>query len=333
VLPRHTYIPALRRIASSLAALALVGLGVGLGASVANADPTYSIGGTVSDTTGAGIDSLGIVLDDSSNNPVGSTSTDSNGNYALPGLNPGSYVLLTSASTGYVATHSAVTITSGDVVLNLSTARVGSITGTVTAGGTGLSGVRVAAFNSASGDEYDADAPTDASGSYSITLPATTGAYSLYFANSGGNRLAVTSYDFGAGSSGGNGACRLDSGSANVAPLASGTAIGLTVVLNPDPAACSTATPAPAGTPAHHSSLLAQTGAAPVAAPTPTATPIPTETSKAPATTTFTAPTELKPLLTPTDSTRNMPGWGWLLVVAAVLAMLGGVGFTVIRHR
>jgi hypothetical protein len=28
-----------------------------------------------------------------------------------------------------------------------------------------------------------------------------------------------------------------------------------------------------------------------------------------------------------------MAWWGWLLVLLAVLAMLGGVGYTIIRHR
>jgi hypothetical protein len=304
---------------------------------VANADPTdpptFAISGIIADTTGTGIDSIGVVLDDSTNTVVATESTDPSGAYSFPSLAPGSYTVATMPTAGFVTTHSSTTITTADVLLNLTAVRIGTIAGTVTAGGAALGGVKVAAFDSGTGDEYDAAGPTDASGAYSITLPATTGAYTLYFANAGGNRLAVNSYNFSGGSSGANGACRLDSGSANVAPLAAGNPVNLTAVLNPDPAACSGATPAPAGTPAHHSSLLAQTGTAPVATPTPTATAIPMDTSKSSSTTTFTAPSVIKPLLTPADSPRAMPAWGWLLVIAAVLAMLGGVGFTVIRHR
>jgi SdrD B-like domain len=331
-LPRHTHPSALRRTLSAFATLALVGLGLGLGGAAANADPTFPIGGTISDTTGAGIGLLSLSLFDSTHTFVETQITGADGSYAFGSVADGTYTVETTSPTGYVAIHATATVADAAFVLNVTDPRYGTISGVLTAGASPLSGVTVKAVDTVTSAAYNADAASDAGGGYSITLPATTGGYTLYFTDSSSDRLAITSYSFGAGSSGGSGACRLDSGVANVAPLATVGAVGLNVVLNPDPVACSGATPAPTATPAHRNTQLAQTGSTVIATPTPTATPIPTPTT-APdtsATATVRAP---NPVLTPTDSTRDMPAWGWLLVAAAVLAMLGGVGFTVVRHR
>lgn len=56
--------------------------------------------------------------------------------------------------------------------LTFSLVAAGHITGTVTSGGVALSGENIAAFSIATGNEYDALAPTDVNGAYSIKVVA-----------------------------------------------------------------------------------------------------------------------------------------------------------------
>ena len=308
-------------------------LGVSFGAANASADPTYSISGTISDTSNIGIDSLALSLYDSSNSLVDATSTQPDGTYSFVDVADGTYTVETTGPTGYVAIHATAIVADADFVLNIIDPRYGTITGVLTAGAAPLTGASVTAFDSATNAEYDADGATDASGDFSITLPATTSGYILYFTSSASARLPIASYDFGSGAVAANNACLLNVGASSLAGLAAGNPVDLAVVVNSDPTPCGAATAAPAATSPHPSTHLAQTGSAIVATPTPTPTASAvTESSKASGTT-VTEPVELKPMLTPTASTGPMPGWGWLLVIVAVLALLGGVGFTVARHR
>ena len=316
-----------------LAALALVALGVSMGAAGASADPTYSITGTISDTSNTGIGSLDLSLFDSSNALVDTVPTAADGTYSFVGVVDGTYTVETTAPTGYVAIHATAVVADADTVLNVTDPRYGTISGVLTAGAAPVSGASVTAFDSATHAEYDADSATDANGAFSITLPATTSGYAVYFTNSGGARLPIASYDFGGGPVAVSNACLLNAGTSNLAGLAAGNPVDLTVVVNSDPTPCGAATAAPVAPPHPPSTLLAQTGSVIVATPTPTPTASAvTESSKASGTT-VTAPVQLKPMLTPTASTGPMPAWGWLLLIVAVIALLGGVGFTVVRHR
>jgi Carboxypeptidase regulatory-like domain len=316
-----------------LAALALVVLSVSLGAASASADAPYSISGTIADTSNTGIDSLSLSLFDSSNALVDTVSTAPDGTYSFVGLVDGTYTVETTAPTGYVAIQATVVVADTDAVLNVTDPRYGTITGVLTAGAAPLSGASVKAFDSITNAEYDADSATDANGAFSITLPATTGGYAVYFTNSAGARLPIASYDFGGGAVAGGNACLLSAGTSSLLGLAAGNPIDLTVVVNSDLTPCGATTPAPIAQPTHPSTLIAQTGTTIVATPTPTPTASAVKDSSKASPTTVTAPVDLKPLLTPTASTGPMPGWGWLLVIVAVLALLGGVGFTVVRHR
>jgi hypothetical protein len=262
-LPRHTPSLALRRIVSSLAAGALVILGVSLGAAVANAESTYSISGTVFDTTNTGIGSLSIALDDPSGHPIASILTAPDGTYAVGGVAPGNYALVTESSSGYLATSSALTVTSDNVVVNFTDPRLGTIVGQATVGGASVNGIRIAAFDTVSNEEFDADGATDASGAFSITLPATTSGYALYFLNAAGALLAVDSYDLGAGAVSGGDACLLNANASSLAGLASGAPVNLNVALNLNTNLCRNAVATPPQAPHHSSALLAQTGSAP----------------------------------------------------------------------
>ena len=324
---------ALRKILTWFAALALVALSVSLGAAGATADPTFSISGTVTDTTNTGIGSLNLSLFDSSDAQVDTVPTAPDGTYSFVGLTDGTYTVETAGPTGYIAIHATAIIAGADTVLDVTDPRYGTITGVLTAAGLALGGVSVKAFDSATNAEYDADNATDVNGSFSITLPATTSGYALYFANSAGARLPIASYDFGGGAVAVNNACLLNAGTSSLAGLAAGNPVDLTVVVNSDPTPCGAATAAPAGTSQQQSTHLAQTGSAIVATPTPTPTASATTDSSKTSGTDFTAPAALKPLLTPAVSTGPMPAWGWLLIIVAAIALLGGVGFTVVRHR
>ena len=312
---------------------------VSIGAASASGDAPYSLTGAITDTAGNGVAGLSLSLFDSSSALVDTEPTGVDGTYAFAGLTDGTYSLETMGSTGYVSIRSTVVVADADTVLNITDPRYGTITGIVTEGASALSGVSIRAVDSATNAGYSADGATDANGSYSITVPATTGAYAIYFSNSSGARLPIESYDFGGGVASASNACVLSASNSRVAGLASGAPVNLSVLLNPDVSPCGGATPAPSSAPpkasghAHPSTVIAQTGSTVVPTPTPTPTPTAAETgSSRSSEATTTAPADLKPL-TPTSSTAPMPAWGWLLVALAVLALLGGVGFTVVRHR
>jgi hypothetical protein len=331
-LPRHANATALRRVLSWLAAVALVGLGLSLGAGSASADAPYSITGTISDTTTAGIGVLSLSLFDSSSALVDTVSTGGDGSYEFDGLADGTYLVETTGPTGYVAIHATAIVADANLVLNITDARYGTVTGGLTSGAAPVAGVSVRAVDSATDTEYDADSLTDASGNFSITLPASTGGYAFSFTSAAGTRLPIASYDL-SGAVVGTSPCLLTTQSTTLAGLADGSPIDLTVVLD-SAGGCGPVAAAPAAAPRHAGTLLAQTGSTVVAtpSPTPTASMDASDTSRQ-TVTTFTAPAGLKPLLTPTASDGRMPEWGWLLVIVAVLALLGGVGFTVVRHR
>lgn len=327
----------MRKLLSWLAVVTLVALGGSMGAASASANASYSISGTISDTTATGIGSLSLSLLDSSSALVDTVSTAADGTYSFVGLTDGAYTLSTTGLTGYVAIHAATTISGADVVLNVTDPRYGTVVGVLSSGASPIGGVRVTAVDSVTNTAYAADGPADASGAFSITLPATSGDYLFTFSSSAGARLPVVTYSLGGPTVVAGNICALNPGAASLTGLATGSAITLTVNLGSDPGPCGA--PAPASTvpvaPAHHpSTLLAQTGSAPVATAVPTPTiPGATTHSSRSAVSTTAGPVERKQSLSPAVNTAPIPGWGWLLLVVGVLAMLGGVGFTVVRHR
>ena len=166
----------------------------------APADPTYSINGTITDASGGGVSGLSIVVADATNITVGAATTNPDGTYSVAGLAPGPYTLSIAGGNGYLPIQSAVTIVSDDVVLNLTDPRYATIAGTITVQSAPVSGIRLSAFDSVSGVEYDAISPTDANGAYSITFPAASPGYKFEFTNSAGARLAIASYVLGGNS-------------------------------------------------------------------------------------------------------------------------------------
>jgi hypothetical protein len=335
-LSRDTYSPALRSLLFALVTLAVLALALAVGTSRASADPTFTISGTISDTSGSGVSGLGLTLLDSGSNTVGLGSTNPDGTYSFPGLAPDTYTLVTSAGGGYASISSSIPVASDDVVVNLTDPRHARVSGAVTASGNPVAGLTVVAIDLVSGTLYSADAPTDSSGGYSVTLPSTSDGVEFLFTNSSGIKRAIASYSFGGGSVSPSSPCGLNADATGRAAINAGGSVQLTVALNPDPLACNTAAPTPASQQSHPASksgkaALAITG---TAVPAPTTSPTSADTTSGSTTTESAgASTEPKPQISRTSSTAPMAWWGWLLVLLAVLAMLGGVGFTVVRHR
>jgi len=119
---------------AGLAAFALVVIGVSFGSTGAAADPTFSIRGTISNTSGVGIPSFDVYLYDTSNSAFGGTTTAADGSYVFSGRAPDTYLVKTSASAEYVTVQSApVTVSTGDVNgVDLTVTRYGVLSGTVT---------------------------------------------------------------------------------------------------------------------------------------------------------------------------------------------------------
>jgi hypothetical protein len=122
----------------------------------------YSISGTVT-SGGSALSRVTMTL---SGTASATTTTDTSGNYSFTGLVNGSYTV-TPSKTGYTftPTSKSVTISSANVAgENFTATAVYSISGTVTAGGSALSGVTMTLSGTAS-----ATTTTDASGNYSFT--------------------------------------------------------------------------------------------------------------------------------------------------------------------
>ncbi len=163
------------------------------------------VGGTINGTidaasTGSGIGRITVeAVRDSPNGPVlvSSAATDSNGNYSLVGLLPGSYKLLLSA-TGYqqqwypdASTEAAAnpvqvaaeSTTSGvDATIS---GLPGSITGTVYTGQTPSPPVVVTVVSQQGNGRPVATVTSDASGKYTIASLPTPGTYDLSFSSPG----------------------------------------------------------------------------------------------------------------------------------------------------
>jgi hypothetical protein len=319
--------------------LACVAFGVSLGAAAASADPTYSVSGTVSDPSGAPVAGMTVSLSGSTDDPV---STDSSGGYTFTGLVDGSYTVVTTSTASYPLVQSAgVAVVDADVDgVALTDPRFATISGTVNAGGSPADGVVVEVLDSTTSSEYGTAAPTGPSGTFSITVPSNSDGYGFLFSSSAAARLAIASYALGDGTVGVSNACAITVDPASQQALDAGGPVALTVTLNPDPTVCDPAATAPTApqaqgqhtSPAVPQSTLALTGA-PTAAATSAPSAAATQTPGVPVTTTFTATNSTKPLLATPSATAPMPWWGWALVIIAVLAMAGGVGFTVVRHR
>jgi inhibitor of cysteine peptidase len=125
------------------------------------ATAVYSISGTVT-SGGSALSGVTMTL---SGGAAATTTTDASGNYTFAGLVSGSYTV-TPGKTGYTftPTSSAVTISSANVIAqNFTATAVYSISGTVTSGGSALSGVTMTLSGGAA-----ATTTTDASGNYTF---------------------------------------------------------------------------------------------------------------------------------------------------------------------
>jgi Concanavalin A-like lectin/glucanases superfamily/GDSL-like Lipase/Acylhydrolase family/SdrD B-like domain/CarboxypepD_reg-like domain len=126
----------------------------------------YSISGVVT-SGGSGLSGVTMTL---SGSAIGTTPTDSNGNYSFTGLSNGIYTIRPSKA-GYTFTPASISVTINGANTqgqNFSGVFTGqtkySISGVVTSGGSGLSGVTMTLSGSAIGTT-----PTDSNGNYSFT--------------------------------------------------------------------------------------------------------------------------------------------------------------------
>ena len=136
---------------------------------------TYSISGKVATSGGTGISSVTMTL---SGAGTGTTTTDSSGNYSFSGLSNGSYTV-TPNKTGYTFTppNKSVNISGANVTgqdfTGTPSGTTYSISGTVTSGGSPLSGVTMTLSGAGTGTTT-----TDGSGNYSFT-GLTNGSYTV----------------------------------------------------------------------------------------------------------------------------------------------------------
>ncbi|HEV3093511.1 MAG TPA: carboxypeptidase regulatory-like domain-containing protein [Solirubrobacteraceae bacterium] len=161
--------------------------------------PDGAISGTVTDAAGqTDLASVGVTAYDSSGSYVTSTSTASDGSYALENMVPGTYELEFTPSSGQnyllqyyhgestLASADPVTVTSGQTTTGIGAALAsgGQVTGKVTDSATGqpIQYAEVELLNAFGG--FVSDVSTAADGSFTLTgLP--TGTYTLYFSASG----------------------------------------------------------------------------------------------------------------------------------------------------
>ena len=155
------------------------------------AGPLYTITGRITESgTGAGF--VSVKAGDQE------TLTDKNGYYTLTNLSPGSYTV-SPQSQGYDFTPASATVTLGPSATNVDFTATGtlSISGQVTRGGTGLSGIALVANSAAN---YTSTNYTDSSGHYvmnnlpplSITVAPEAPGYVFSPASTTVSLLAVT---------------------------------------------------------------------------------------------------------------------------------------------
>jgi Carboxypeptidase regulatory-like domain len=160
-----------RRSMRTLVVLTAVALVMLSTAVAAQALPTGSVEGTVTNHEGKGVKEIEVTVLNAGGTKVGSTSTASTGEYAVEHISAGEYTVAFSDKTEtYLSKHYAVTVEEGkpakaDAVL----VKGGSITGLVTnaATGTPLSGVHVN-IESIENSEDDFRVVTEASGRYRV---------------------------------------------------------------------------------------------------------------------------------------------------------------------
>jgi hypothetical protein len=127
------------------------------------------ITGTVSDVDTGGLDGVAVSLTDTNGNVVGTTTTAGGGLYSFPGYfaTDGYQVTATppSGKTGVVTTGSA-DLRTADAVVDLTVRDIASLSGTVTAAGSGVAGVTV----TAAGPDGTLTTTTARDGTYSFPL-------------------------------------------------------------------------------------------------------------------------------------------------------------------
>jgi hypothetical protein len=152
----------------ALAATALVMLSV---AAAAQAAGTGSVEGTVTSHEGKELYEIEVAVVNAEGTKVGSTTTLSNGNYAVEHVSAGEYTVVISDKTEtYLPKHYAVTVEEGKVTKeNAVLIKAGSITGLVTnvATGAALGGVRVD-VESVENPENDFRVVSEANGRYRV---------------------------------------------------------------------------------------------------------------------------------------------------------------------
>ena len=174
------------------------GVSVTSGATTAGIDFVLATGGVVTGTvtaagSGSPLAGVNVSIYTSSGSQVGSSVTTSSGGvFSAVGLPTGTYYVRTSNTQGYVdqtyaglacprgscaaGVGTAVNVTQGQTRagVDFALAQGGGVSGTVTAGGTGVSSARVSVYDT-SGNAVGSDVSTSGSGQYTITgLPAGT---------------------------------------------------------------------------------------------------------------------------------------------------------------
>ena len=154
------------------------------------------ISGIVTNSNGTGISGISVnAYDATTNTFVNGIPTDTNGFYTISNLSAGSYkVLFATGNTGYlqqyynnrtggtISTADVVSVTAGSITsgINATLTAGGRISGTVTNGTTGISGVYVYAYDAVTNNYINGSSTTDSTGSYTIYgLP--TGNYKIQF--------------------------------------------------------------------------------------------------------------------------------------------------------
>ena len=136
-----------RRRLQALVALAAAALVMLSAAGVAQAIPTGSVEGTVTNHEGKGVKEIEVTVLNAGGTKVNSTTTASTGTYTVPGLSGGEYTVVFSDTTEtYLAKSVPATVEEGQITkVDAVLTKAGSITGLVTnvATGAALSGVHV----------------------------------------------------------------------------------------------------------------------------------------------------------------------------------------------
>lgn len=149
---------------------------------------TYTVGGTVTDSTGTAIENASVTITDSSGVEVGQTKTDSNGHYSISGVEHGTEATIEVAADGYVTASKTVTVDSATTAdFSLSTASYSYAATVEDSSGTAISSATVELLDS--DGNVVSSGTTDTNGQVSVSAPS--GSYDV--------RISASGYDSATG--------------------------------------------------------------------------------------------------------------------------------------